>query len=94
MPLKPIKGQMCRVAVEDGRMDYTIHGMNTYIAPWREGNGFVLGSTMEDRGYNDFTPEFFLPPHSGHSVVFVRIRTYSYFTEYFIRVIRKIRVYS
>jgi glycine oxidase len=53
MPLKPIKGQMCRVAVEDGTLDYTIHGMNTYIAPWREGNGFVIGSTMEDRGYND-----------------------------------------
>lgn len=53
MPLKPIKGQMCRVAVEDGRLDYTIHGMNTYIAPWREGNGFVVGSTMEDRGYSD-----------------------------------------
>ena len=53
MPLKPIKGQMCRVAVEDGRLDHTIHGMNTYVAPWREGNGFVVGSTMEDRGFND-----------------------------------------
>ena len=53
LPLKPIKGQMCRVAVEDGRLDYTIHSLNTYVAPWREGNGFVLGSTMEDRGYND-----------------------------------------
>ncbi|MDH5763449.1 MAG: FAD-dependent oxidoreductase [Nitrospinota bacterium] len=53
MPLRPIKGQMCRVAVEDGRLDYTIHGMNTYIAPWREGNGFVVGSTMEDRGFNE-----------------------------------------
>lgn len=52
MPLKPIKGQMCRVAVEDGWLDYTIHGINTYIAPWKEGNGFVLGSTMEDRGFN------------------------------------------
>ncbi len=52
MPLKPIKGQMCRVAVEDGRLDYTLHGLATYVAPWREGNGFVLGSTMEDRGFN------------------------------------------
>ena len=53
MPLKPIKGQMCRVAVEDGRLDYTIHGTLTYVAPWKEGNGFVVGSTMEDRGFND-----------------------------------------
>lgn len=52
MPIKPIKGQMCRVMVEDGQLDYTIHGMNTYVAPWREGNGFVLGSTLEDRGYD------------------------------------------
>ena len=52
MPLIPVKGQMCRVAVEDGQLDYTIHGINTYVAPWREGNGFVLGSTMEDRGFN------------------------------------------
>ncbi len=52
MPLKPIKGQMCRMAVEDGRLDFTIHGINTYVAPWKEGNGYVLGSTMEDRGFN------------------------------------------
>ena len=52
MPLKPVKGQMCRVAVEDGKLDYTIHGIATYVAPWREGNGFVLGSTMEDRGFS------------------------------------------
>ena len=26
--------------------------MMTYIAPWREGNGFVVGSTMEDRGFD------------------------------------------
>lgn len=52
MPLKPIKGQMCRVAVEDGRLGYFIHGIGTYVVPWREGNGFVLGSTMEDRGFD------------------------------------------
>ncbi len=52
MPLKPIKGQMCRVRAEDGHLDYTIHGILTYVAPWREGNGFVLGSTMEDRGFD------------------------------------------
>jgi len=52
MPLKPIKGQMCRLQVEDNRLDYTVHGLLTYIAPWRGGNGFVVGSTMEDRGFD------------------------------------------
>lgn len=52
IPLKPIKGQMCRVQLEDHFMDYTLHGRMTYIAPWREGNGFVIGSTMEDRGFD------------------------------------------
>lgn len=52
LPMKPIKGQMCRLQVEDSRLDYTVHGYLTYIAPWRGGNGFVLGSTMEDRGFD------------------------------------------
>ncbi|MBT5376913.1 MAG: glycine oxidase ThiO [Nitrospinaceae bacterium] len=52
IPLKPIKGQMCRVQLADHFMDYTLHGKMTYIAPWREGNGFVIGSTMEDRGFD------------------------------------------
>jgi glycine oxidase len=52
IPLKPIKGQMCRVQMDDHFMDYTLHGKSTYIAPWREGNGFVIGSTMEDRGFD------------------------------------------
>ena len=52
LPLKPIKGQMCRLKLEDHFLDYTIHGMMTYIAPWKEGNGFVVGSTMEDRGFD------------------------------------------
>lgn len=52
IPLKPIKGQMCRLQVDDNRLDYTIHGFLNYIAPWKEGHGFVLGSTMEDRGFD------------------------------------------
>jgi glycine oxidase len=52
IPLKPIKGQMCRVQLDDHFMGYTLHGKMTYIAPWREGNGFVIGSTMEDRGFD------------------------------------------
>jgi len=50
LPLKPIKGQMCRLQLQDHFLDYTIHGMMTYIAPWKEGNGIVVGSTMEDKG--------------------------------------------
>ncbi len=52
IPLKPIKGQMCRMKMDESFLDYTVHGYMTYIAPWKEGNGFVLGSTMEDRGFN------------------------------------------
>lgn len=52
MPVRPIKGQMCRVDVDEVKLAYTIHGMCTYIAPWRQGNGFVLGSTMEDKGFD------------------------------------------
>jgi len=52
LPLKPVKGQMCRLKLDDHFLDYTIHGMMTYIAPWKEGNGFVVGSTMEDKGFD------------------------------------------
>lgn len=57
MPMKPIKGQMCRLQVEDRRLGYTVHGLLTYIAPWREGHGFVIGSTMEDRGFDGFVDD-------------------------------------
>ncbi len=52
VPLKPIKGQMCRVQLDAHFTDYTLHGGATYIAPRREENGFVIGSTMEDRGFD------------------------------------------
>lgn len=52
IPLKPIKGQMCRLKMDESFLEYTVHGHMTYIAPWKDGNGFVLGSTMEDRGFN------------------------------------------
>lgn len=52
LPMKPIKGQMCRVQVDDSLLEYTVHGLLTYIAPWRGGHGFVIGSTMEDRGFD------------------------------------------
>ena len=57
LPLKPIKGQMCRMQVEDDQLDYTVHGLMTYIAPWRGGKGFVLGSTMEDCGFDSTVEE-------------------------------------
>jgi glycine oxidase len=52
IPLKPIKGQMCRVKMAENILDYTVHGHISYIAPWKDGNGYVVGSTMEDRGFN------------------------------------------
>ena len=48
---------MCRMQVEDDQLDYTVHGLMTYIAPWRDGKGFVLGSTMEDRGFDPVIEE-------------------------------------
>ncbi len=57
LPMKPIKGQMCRLRVEDNKLPYTVHGFLTYIAPWREGSGFVIGSTMEDDGFNPVVDE-------------------------------------
>jgi len=56
-PLKPVKGQMCRVEVEENILPFTIHGIMTYIAPWSEGYGLVLGSTMEDRGFDPVVEE-------------------------------------
>tara|TARA_B100000686_G_C16795440_1_gene981946 strand:+ start:823 stop:1929 length:1107 start_codon:yes stop_codon:yes gene_type:complete len=52
LPLKPVKGQMCRMKVPDDTLKYTISGYLTYIAPWGGGQGLVLGSTMEDRGFD------------------------------------------
>lgn len=57
LPMKPIKGQMCRVQMDDGLLEYTVHGLLTYIAPWRGGHGFVIGSTMEDRGFDPSVEE-------------------------------------
>ncbi|SVD03323.1 uncharacterized protein METZ01_LOCUS356177, partial [marine metagenome] len=57
LPLKPIKGQMCRMQVESDQLDYTVHGLMTYIAPWRSGNGLVIGTTMEDRGFDSTIQE-------------------------------------
>ena len=52
LPMKPIKGQMCRLEMADHKFNYTVHGLRNYIAPWGGGKGFVLGSTMEDRGFD------------------------------------------
>lgn len=52
LPIKPIKGQMCRLKLEDDQFNYTVHGLMTYIAPWKGGKGFVVGTTMEDRGFD------------------------------------------
>ena len=57
IPLKPIKGQMCRVKMDENILDYTVHGLLTYIAPWKDGNGYVVGSTMEDRGFNSMVED-------------------------------------
>ncbi len=57
MPLKPIKGQMCRMKMDEGVLDYTVHGHLSYIAPWKDGNGYVIGSTMEDRGFNSLVED-------------------------------------
>jgi glycine oxidase ThiO len=57
IPMRPIKGQMCRLQVEDDRLGYTVHGFLTYIVPWRGGQGFVLGTTMEDRGFDPVVEE-------------------------------------
>ena len=57
LPIKPIKGQMCRLNLKDHQLGYTIHSLMTYIAPWRVGKGFVLGTTMEDRGFDPVIEE-------------------------------------
>ncbi len=69
LPIKPIKGQMCRVqAPAVGReagaggmggtggtggevLPYNMHGKLSYIAPWPDHGGWVVGSTQEDRGF-------------------------------------------
>ena len=57
LPIKPIKGQMCRLEITDHKFNYTVHGLRNYIAPWGNGKGFVLGSTMEDRGFDPIIEE-------------------------------------
>jgi glycine oxidase ThiO len=57
LPIKPIKGQMCRLEIADHKFNYTVHGLRNYIAPWGDGKGFVLGSTMEDRGFDPIIEE-------------------------------------
>ncbi len=56
-PMKPVKGQMCRLQMSSKDLAFTIHGILTYIAPWGEGEGFVIGSTMEDKGFDSSIEE-------------------------------------
>lgn len=49
--LRPIKGQMARVAAPDNTLRHVIHGAGVYMAPW-VGHGIVIGSTMEDVGFD------------------------------------------
>lgn len=49
--VRPIKGQIVRVAAPDDTLRHVIHADGVYIAPWGE-HGIVIGSTMEDVGFD------------------------------------------
>jgi glycine oxidase len=56
VPVRPVKGQTLRLRDPrgPGLVERTIRGLDAYLVPRADG-GYVLGATMEERGY-DTTP--------------------------------------
>ena len=53
MPIRPVKGQVLRLRdpAGAGLVDRTIRGEHVYLVPRGDGR-YVLGATMEDRGFD------------------------------------------
>jgi glycine oxidase len=54
VPVRPVKGQVLRLRGEPSLVERTIRGESAYFVPRGDG-GYVLGATMEERGW-DTTP--------------------------------------
>jgi glycine oxidase len=50
--IRPIKGQLARIGTPDGMLRHVLHLKSLYVAP-RAGAGLIVGSTMEDRGFDE-----------------------------------------
>jgi glycine oxidase len=53
VPVRPVRGQILRLRDRNGPglVDRTIRGTDAYLVP-RDDGGYVLGATMEERGYD------------------------------------------
>jgi glycine oxidase len=51
VPVRPVKGQVLRLRGEAGLVERTIRGEQAYLVPRGDGR-YVLGATMEERGYD------------------------------------------
>jgi glycine/D-amino acid oxidase-like deaminating enzyme len=49
--IRPVKGQLARIGTPDGMLRHVLHLKNLYLAP-RPGEGLIVGSTMEDIGFD------------------------------------------
>lgn len=51
LPMSPVKGQMVRLEASDGFLSHVVKGEGAYAVP-RTGQGIVVGSTMEETGFD------------------------------------------
>ncbi len=60
----PVKGQMMSLGVTDGFLRHVIHLKSFYLAP-RTGEGIIVGSTMEECGFDNSVHDEFIDEFSA-----------------------------
>jgi len=63
----PVKGQMLLIEARDGLLNHVVHLKSVYLAP-RAGAGIVVGSTMEERGFDATVDEHFVREFRARAV--------------------------
>lgn len=68
--ITPIKGQVARLAAPAGTLRHVIHTHGVYLAPWAD-QGIVMGSTMEDVGFDASVQEATIAAMRARAMAFV-----------------------
>lgn len=66
----PVKGQMLRLGAPDGLLRHVVHLKSVYLAP-RAGAGIVVGSTMEEKGFDVQVSAAFVDEYAARAAALV-----------------------
>jgi len=56
-PLRPVRGQLLQMVPALGRITTILWGPDCYIVPLRMGSELLVGATVEEAGFNEYTTE-------------------------------------